>query len=323
MKMQQQFVRRNEEGIEEFRIGEGEEAWAKAPSFIPEISGPEDAHAVINNLEALDPHNPILVPGHRWEAFRTKPAFSDSREQLLTLIKDYPLLYYEPPELFRYKLPDTFVTYALKGSRSQRMKFNSKIKEGDISGALDLLPDFFRPFIEKHLERLCELTVDEDSEIPPQAKGVDGKITEAWFEPRTREGARDHFFSLAKDAARFPSSYVIPPVPPLMESSGSRVLKAIKGVNREMMNQCNFVRDNPIRIDGDLLREKTVYSYYHIYADCGVFSPDSDNAGEIISQVDSELSSNSYAGVALTISNIETIWKADWDLALRDLSMRL
>lgn len=302
------FVRPSDTPLEEFRIGEDELSWIEAPCYIVEIGSAEDLHVLLNNRHLLNENNPIMVQSNRWRSIRLKPEFEDRQWEIQQLIEDFPFIYYDPPELFRYKMPRTLPKYARSGSISLGKKFNSNIRKGDIDEALELLPKFYRPFVNQQLESVCELVVDDADPIPPEAVGQNKKITDAWRKADVRDGIFDYFMTIARDAGKFTRSYVVPPVNPIMESSDERDLQMLDGVNRWMETACRELRENPSLINYDDTPRESTYSYYHIYADAGVLKPSTNIDEAIREHLEDALSNYSYAGVALTLSRYPDIW---------------
>lgn len=306
-----EFVRQTESILEEYRIGEGEQSWVEAPSYIPEIASAEDLHVILNNRHLLSDNNPIMVQSNKWKAIRLKSEFEDRQWEIQKLIEDYPFLYYDPPELFRYKMPNTLPKYARGGSISLGRKFNSHIRNGDISEALGLIPKFYRPFVQQQLESVCQNIVADNEPIPPEAVGQDSKIPDAWRKEDVRDGIFDYFMSIARDAGQFSSSYVIPPVNPIMESSEERDLRMLDGVNRWMETACRELRDNPSLVNYEDSPTESTYSYYHIYADAGILRQNTSIDDSIKEHLEDALSNYSYAGVAVTISRYPQIWQGN------------
>jgi hypothetical protein len=294
----QRFIESTQEGVEQVRISDKTEV--PAPFFSPEIKGGEGLYALLQGREALDPNNPIVVPGYRWKDIRSKPEFKNIREELQSLIKEHPLLYYEPVELFRYTQPKNLVTYAFKGDVSQSREFYDNLREGEIDKAISMLPTFFQPFVEVQLERLLEKT--DGADIPNRINTKKKKINEGWRDTRADRGYLDYFDEIVEDASRIPDTSIIPPVPPVLASSGKDSITRTIGVNRYMAGQC----DN----ESKSFSSNDVYSYFHVYLDQRAISSGSDNDKKVLDAVRSELSDGpSYAGVSITISNYSRAWE--------------
>ncbi|OKY78299.1 MAG: hypothetical protein BTN85_0787 [Candidatus Methanohalarchaeum thermophilum] len=301
------YIKKDKEGLEEIKVGK--EDSIKCPVFIPEIKSSEDLYPLLNHRNFLENKNPIMVPGYKWQKIRTKEEFTDRKDEIKKLMKDHPLLYYEPPELFRYKRPSNLITYSLRGSRAKRRDFNKEIKNKNIDDAIEILPEFFQPFVECQLNRVLEIMEDKYDESLEEEKleRWDKPIAQAWTDERVNKGWQEYFFTLAKDASKMPNANLIPPSPPLLKSSKlinkeNRVLadlKRIRGVNRAMMNITE-------KVGGELS------SYFHLYIDYGIFKPNSNvSLRKLQEKIEKEIQVNSYAGIALTISNYSKVWKND------------
>jgi len=294
MSAEQQFLQENQDGIEEYRISS--KSGIKSPNAIPEIKSPEDLHALLPHLEALDENNPVMVPGYRFENIRTKPAMSKYGQRMHQLMNGHPLIYYEPPELFRYAMPDDLVTYAFKGSRSKRREFNNKVEDGDLDEAIEMLPLFFQPFVDRARKTL--LRNYEDG--PDPSWESNGKIPEGWGDPRADRGYQSYYREIVENAKEANNSHVVPPVPVLMSSSSDVMLRRLRGSNIAMADICEateFAFDNPI------------YPYYHIYAHQNVLRDGRDKVEEIYNALQVDLDAHHFGGVVLTLTGYETIWE--------------
>jgi hypothetical protein len=292
-----EFVQQNEAGLEEVRIND--QTGIQAPFFIPELTGPEDLEALLNGLPALDENNPVMVPGYRWQDIRSKPTFKDKRSEIKRLLSTHPFFYYEPVELYRFKMPMHLVTYAFQGNRSKSREFYKQTRKGEVDQAISMLPTFFQPFLEAQIERLLEKTDDADPDDAPDTKNR--KIHESWRDERADKGFTEYFDYLVEDAQRSPNVSVIPPVPPILASSDRDAVTRTFGVNRYMTSLCEK--------KGSGMSGNRVYSYFHLYIDQGAFKSGSNKSQQIISKLKDEIVEFDYAGVAVTISNYDRAWE--------------
>lgn len=292
------FVVKNAQGLDEVRVGDVK--GIEAPLFTAEVSGPEGLQALLNAKEALADQTPIAVAGYRWRDIRSKPRFKKSRNDIKDLVANHPIFYYEPVELFRYTLPQTLVTYGLQGDQSRSREFYSRLRNGDVDGALSMLPAFFQPFVDAEIKSLCS-----DKEIPIPSGYLSqgsGKIHEAWRDKKADSGFTDYFEFLAEDAANSPNSAIVAPVPPVMKTSGQDVISRTIGFNSYMKDLC-MAKWNEASAG-------SVTAYLHFYVDQGVFDPkNNQNDQRVINAIRSEITGGDYAGVALTISNYENVWQ--------------
>ncbi|WP_144900880.1 glycoside hydrolase family 25 domain-containing protein [Halobellus captivus] len=293
MSVAKPFLTHDSDGLEQYRISTVDDI--KAPAFSPEIKGAEDLHVVLQNLGALDDNTPITVPGYTWESLWTKNEFSRYDIEIRNL-HDHPFVYYEPPELFRYKMPGVLKTYALRRSRGKVRKFNKKLRSGDVDGAIEVLPEFFQPFMELQRESLLG---SEDEAVPPRLEDTDGKLVDGWRDSRADNGYEDYFRQIVEDASSTRNAHVVPPVPAVLGSSDRYVLQRMHGSNVAMSAMCDAANKgfgNP------------VYPYYHVYVDYGVLKSNSRNDGKIIDKIEKGLDNHRFAGVALTFSGYEKVW---------------
>lgn len=299
------YIQKNEQGLDEIRVSDIDSI--EAPFYTPEVGGPEGLQALLLAKDALDPENPIMVPGHRWQDIRSKPRFKKVRDDIYELTRNHPFYYYEPVELFRYTRPQNLVTYAFQGDLGQAKTFYSKLRDGKYQGAIDKLPTFFQPFAEAQMKPLLK---SKDLDVPSKYKSQSsGKVHEAWRDTRADSGFTGYFERLADDAAKAPNTAVIPPVPPVMKSSGKDVISRSIGYNSYMRELCETKWNEP--------SAGSVTSYLHFYIDQGVFDPsDNNNRGRVLQAIRSEIASVSYAGVALTISKPGNVWDKGNEKAL-------
>lgn len=296
-----QFLRKNAEGLDEIRIGDAD--WVEAPLFTPEVKGPEGLQALLYGREALDERNPIQIPGYRWRDIRSKPRFRQVSDQIKSLVTSHPFIYYEPVELFRYTLPRNLVTYAFKGDRGMSASFLDDIRDGEYDSAIDQLPVFFQPFVERQMKSLINKI--EDATVPNRYRNQSsGKVYEAWRDKRADSQFQGYFEEIVEDAARQPNATVIPPVPPILKRSGRDAIRRTRGYNFTMAEIC------------ESREESGVSSYLHFYLDQGIFTSESDNDAFVEQTIRQEIGNIPVSGVALTISNLETVWSQGYEKQL-------
>lgn len=293
-----QFVEKNADGLDEIRISDVK--GIEAPFFTPEISGAEGLQALLIAKDALEKNNPVMVPGHRWQDIRSKPRFKEYKKEIQDLVTNHPFFYYEPVEIFRYTRPQTVVTYGLQGDVTQSREFYSRLRDGRVDDAISMLPKFFQPFVERQIKPLCK---SKEIKIPQKYQNQSrGKIHEAWRDSRADRGFVSYFETIVDDAAKSPNAAVIPPVPPVLKSSGKDVTDRTLGFNNYMRNLA-YSKWND-RSAGE------VTSYLHFYLDQGVFEPNNNNNDvRVKNAIRSEADNPYYAGVALTISNMNRLWE--------------
>lgn len=300
-----QFVEKNTQGLDEVRVSDIK--GIEAPFYTPEVGGPEGLQALLYAQDALEAQNPIMVPGHRWQDIRSKPRFKKVRDDIRKLVTEHPFYYYEPVELFRYTRPQNLVTYAFQGDVSRSRDFYSNLRDGNYNQAVEKLPRFFQPFVEVQMKSLLK---SKDLKVPMKYQSQSsGKVHEAWRDSRADSGFTGYFETLANDAGNAPNAALIPPVPPVMKSSGKDVISRTLGFNSYMRQLAETKWNEP--------SSGAVTAYLHFYIDQGVFEPNNnDNDHRVKQAIRSEIANASYAGVALTISNIERVWNKGNEKAL-------
>lgn len=300
-----QFIEQNAQGLDEIRVSDVK--GIEAPFYTPEIGGPEGLHALLNAKEALETENPIIVPGHRWQDIRSKPRFKKVRDDIRKLVTGHPFYYYEPVELFRYTRPQNLVTYAFQGDQSRSGDFYDDLRDGNYEQAIEKLPRFFQPFVEAQMKALLK---SKGLKIPMKYQSQSsGKVHEAWRDNRADSGFTGYFETLANDAGNAPNAALVPPVPPVMKSSGKDAISRTLGLNSYMRQLAETKWNEP--------SSGAVTAYLHFYIDQGVFEPNNnDNDYRVKQAIRSEIADASYAGIAITISNIQKVWNKGNEKAL-------
>lgn len=298
----------NEEGIDE--VSFAGKNHIETPVYSPEIKSYEDLFVLLKYGDALDEGTPIVVPGHTWRSIRSEPKFQDLTSQIESLVREHPIIYREPVELFRYRRPLRLVTYGLAGGSSRT--FYKKLRDHDIDGALAMLPEFFRPFVETQMERLLEL---KDIEVPEQYQDTLRSATEGWHDERANKGWPNYFANIVKDAQKSPDAGVVGPAPVITRGSDQTEIDRQMGANQGMVNTCREVNAGHFG--------SAVYPYLHLYVDYSVLKDGTNNDLRVIEAVRQEIKDReeessftdigqggvSYYGVVLTLSNIEKIWE--------------
>ena len=299
------FVEKNSQGLDEVRVSDIK--GIEAPYYTPEVSGPEGLQALLSAKDALEKQNPIMVPGYRWQDIRSKPRFKQVRDEIRSLVTDHPFYYYEPVELFRYTRPQNLVTYAFQGDQGRSRDFYDLLRDKEYQKAIGKLPSFFQPFVEKQMKGLLK---SKDLTVPMKYQSQSsGKVHEAWRDSRADSGFTNYFERLADDAGNAPNAALIPPVPPVMKSTGKDVISRTLGFNSYMRKLARSKWDDPSC--------GNVTAYLHFYVDQGIFEPNNNNNDIRVKQaVKSEIENSTYAGLAITISNIENIWSKGNEKAL-------
>lgn len=268
----------------------------QSPCFIPEIKGHEDIEVLLRFSKALESNTPILVPSCRWLSLLSSPRYNKmddiNKIGILKLIKEHPLLFYEPPEFFRYTLSKNIITYCLKGNVQQARKFNSFLKKGSTSEALSYLPEFFKPFVERQIGSIYK---DHQLEVPLDISKKND-VKSGWFDPLVEDSYGLHMAEIINDAIKMPNASVIPTVPPLMKSSERTILERINSTNALTSLLCNKMSRE---------RDHKVSSYFHLYIDTSILD---DKNEQIIAQriLENGLQNYDFCGVAITLSGYKS-----------------
>ena len=77
------------------------------PSYIPELKGEEDWKVFMNHPDLLPKNSPIILPSGHWASLVTSIPLPtlDYDISVAKAIRDHHLIFFEPPEIYSYKLP--------------------------------------------------------------------------------------------------------------------------------------------------------------------------------------------------------------------------
>lgn len=291
-------------GLDQIRIGDRTQI--ERVRFSPEVKGPEGLEALRRGRNALTDGDPLTISGFRAQNIRSQPRFKQYRSQIQGLFTRRPIYYFEPVELFRYRRPRQLVTYSLRGDIADIKDFYAKIRDRNFDRAIDKLPTFTQPFIEAQIDSLLD-TRDNLPDNQNQIQTSD-HVHEAWRAKRTDQGYPTFISEIIDEAENTPDSAVIPPVPPVLQSSGQDVITRTVGYNDLVWDHCKTSFEDA--------SSGTTTAYLHFYIDKGIFAPSADNDGRVITAIRNQLNTRPYAGLAITISNLSNIWNAGYDEAL-------
>lgn len=265
-----------------------------APCFMSEIKGEEDVEVHLRFSYALEPNSPIIVPAYRWLSLIDTPRFKQAdltKISVIKLIKEYPIIFYEPPELFRYSLSTNLITYAFKGDKQKSNRFYTHLKKKDTYNAINCLPDFFRPFAEKQIKSLY---LDKKLD-PPLGVNEKNDVKSGWFEQLVVDSYPSHMAEIINDASKMPCSAVVPTVPPLIKNSERTLLERIQSTNTYTAWLCKIMSSKGHR---------PINSYYHLYIDNSILESENEQ-NKALRILETGLENQEFCGIALTISDCE------------------
>jgi hypothetical protein len=266
-----------------------------APCFMPEIKGDEDIEVLLKYSNALETNTPIIVPAYRWLSMISNPRFRLSdifKISISELIKNRPLIFYEPPELFRYTLSTNLITYGLKGDRQKARIFNALLKKGDTANALRHLPEFFRPFASRQIKSIYK---DKKFEIPNDIRETKD-VRSGWLDKQIVDSYGAHMAEIINDAMKMPFASVIPTVPPLLKSSERTIFERILSTNIYTSLLCKKMskgRSNPVK------------PYFHLYIDSSILETKDQNFA--LNILENGIERHDFCGVALTLVGYESM----------------
>lgn len=285
------------------------------PSFVAEIVGKEDFHVLIRNIHLFKEPHIISVPVFKWDTLtRSLPiAISpDLNKNSVELITKHHLMGYEPPELYRFSMPQRLLDHALRDD-IQRIKkfFTLAMVEDKREDALALLPPFEREFIRRTydslvwrkynaMKRMNSPSLKKIKRIPKKPddhSDVEGawSITADQYERHIDEGMQRTI------AMRVSSSYV--PVVRTLKSSSERF------VRKQVQKQNEFT----VR-----LREHILKLYHlprgrpwlHLSLDQSIFVNSGETQPEdVIDVVNGSLDPSVHCGICVTLTGWDKAWK--------------
>lgn len=293
-----QYKTGQNQAVEQLRIGD--QSNIERVRYSTEIKGPEDLEALRRAKNALDTEDPLMISAHRAQKIRMQPRFREYEEEIRDLFTKRPVLYFEPPELFRYRRPQQLITYNFRGDVPSIKKFYSKVRNDNHNDALSMLHPFIRPFIQAQYDSL----LNSKDNLPDDQSAIETSdhVYEAWGEDAVDNAYPSFISNVMNEAQNTPDSGIIAPVPPVMKSSAETVITRTAGYNDLVWEYAKTAFEDP--------SAGTTTAYLHFYTDKGVFSNNSNNDGRILNSIRSQLEARSYSGVAITISNYDRIWEA-------------
>ncbi len=291
------------DGKDVFRMGGHDDI--PSPVYIPELKGAEGLHAVLDHVDALDPKNPIMVPAAKWSWLRGKKEITARTDgegnhsgikEIEELEENHPLAFYDPPELYNYKRTKTLTNYLFKHGGWEQERFEKHAKRGNHSDALAELPEFAQPFVHANYNRVLE-ELDGASQVSES----DLKISspeEAWTSLEQRN-FDDYYQVIANEAAKRPSTVIIPPVPQLSYEWHDDLVTAWCTSNSRMAHH-TVDREN-------------CETYFHLYMDYRTWDTETsdDTASRSLKILERELEHGNYAGIALTVHRPNRIWQTN------------
>lgn len=278
-----------------------------APAYFPEIKGDEDLKAMMRASSALPLGNPVIVPSNRWMHLISNPILgpkgSFGPNSINGFLEDHPIVFYDPPEFFRYTLGGELVKYALKGDREKKQQFYGFLKKGELDSALEIAHPFFRPFIQRQLQSLLST-----KNIVKEPVNSSSHVERAWLDSKIDESYAPYVYEIVAQALKMPSAVLIPPVPPLTKTSESSYATRVLSSNQAAYLICRRLSERTEPISGMEVRE--VLPYFHLYLDWSIIQ---DRQGidtvSVLRLLEDGLERGNFAGVAVSIAGYEAAAK--------------
>jgi hypothetical protein len=282
-------------------------AIVQAPAYIPEIKGDEDIKALLRFSSVLPQGSPIIAPANRWTQLISNPLLGPKAPlggltPIDKFLPQHPIYFYDPPELFRYTFGEELVRYALKGEGIK--EFNSHLKKNEMDEAIEMVPPFFRPFVQRQMTSILSklnITNEDSRKSPPH-------VEKAWLEDQIDEAYVPYIYDIAAEALRMPSAILIPPVPPLKKNSESTYVSRVVSSNRAASLICKDLSKKSEPNQGEEMH--AIYPYFHLCIDWNVTEDRQGIDAETIrNTLENGLDLGTFAGVAVTITGYENAAK--------------
>lgn len=291
MVTESEYIESSSKDKRTYRIGE--HAGIPWGTFAPEIKGAEGIHAILDHVENLESHNPIVVPSASYKWLRNKRGVLNrtndlgeeiGQQEVAALEENHPIIYRDPPELFNFKRSAKILRYYLKAKKEKRSKIETELRRGEVEQALGRLPKFIQAFIQANYGRLAEEI--EGVQVPRSSKFGVHSSEEVWMnlEWSDYEG---YYSELSADASGR-SSTLVPPVPLLRKKLLNSLVTATCTSNAVMAE----ATEGSVSTD----------AHFHLYLNYDTLAGNGGEHGKyLLNVVQNEISSGDYAGIAVTI----------------------
>ncbi|MGD0535035.1 MAG: hypothetical protein ABR999_06280 [Methanoregula sp.] len=285
-------------------------SWVQAPSFIPEIKGEEDVDVLLRHTSAQPQNNPVIVPANKWPKIINNPKFvigdtSRGVQQAQLFLENHPIIFFDPPELFRYTMGNELIKYSLRGDKKLKSLFVNLLKKNDKENALKLADPIFRPFIERQWNTIFQDLKIDIGQISNEENS--GHIEKAWLDPRVDESYVQYMLNIGNSAIKMPNSTIIPPVPPLMKSSNRAVVSRIVSSNNAASVACQYLSNES--------KTKYILPYFHLYMDSDIVENSTGNnintALKILEDGLNKNTSQQFSGIAITVNGYDKLFESD------------
>jgi len=286
------------------------------PSFILETASREDFETMIRyNYLLREPHI-IAVKAYHWKYLTESiPIMIDDElnRKSREMVTFNHIMTYEPPEYYRYSMPQVLLKHALRGDGNRVKKFwKMALVDSDMDGALSLIPSFERAFIKNQWNSLIWQHYNdlkrEESKMIEQIKNKPKKPEERvdselpWND--VNKSYVEHVLEgLLECQGMNISSSFVPSVRTLKSSSEKYVRDQVKKLNRasaflwkEVLNGGSFPNGRP---------------WYHICMDKSIFMKKGDketSMEDIIDVIETSLDTKAHCGICITMTGWEDVW---------------
>lgn len=281
------------------------------PAYVPEIKGSEDWGVFIKNINLFPEKWPVMVQAGYWKKLASSVPLVTLNLDLDTAkaIKEHHFIFYEPPELYSFKIVSLLLKHSFSGNSSTARSFWKHVKEGDYEKALMLLPAFERKFAKAIwpyvLGKLKKETQEQSSTKLSDYRRI---LESVWLSIDQEYITKLN--SLMFETPNLGSTSFIPPMPLLKSTSTAEMISQVLRMNRasgflvsEKLKE--LTKDGPSKVSISA-------PWLHLYLDTSCFEASSEDKGHfglqgIIQLVESSFNSQVHVGITLTINGIENL----------------
>jgi len=280
------------------------------PAYIPEIKADEDWNVVLSYEKHIPKNWPILFHSGYWNHI-CEPLLSihEHRTNLMNIALSRPIVFYEPHELYRFIMPIPLISHALHGNVGNIKRFWKKaLEEKDKDGALSLLPEFERKFIEEQWDQTLYHKWNTISDKRRKKIGSIRRpperayVSDVWMKKIELSDVWSKATEGLQEAEKVKFVSYIPPAPPLFSTSDKKDRNQIKNMIRAVA----YLRNNK-------LKRCQANPWLSIYVDQTCISKtitggeDGTGVAEIVELVNDTFDGRVHVGISLTITGWKTI----------------
>ncbi|DAC72518.1 MAG TPA: hypothetical protein DSN98_04835 [Thermoplasmata archaeon] len=289
----------------------------KTPSFIHEIDGKEDAYSIFEHQKLITEPHIIAFPAHRWMNLLrgyTRSSPKEKTKKVFSIYRNHHVLIYEAPEMFLHTMPFLLLKHGLSATGRGTREFNKLMMiENNKQGALKLLPEFERLFLEsqwdllryntyKKWEKQELVSFDKVKDVPLQPKRIKN-LDEVW--KQTQQSAYGkHLVELIEESSKIPSSTIVTAVKPLLSTSDKLDRELVAAQNKQMLSL--YEKYHPTNNAGR--------PWLHLFLNHTIFTEQGDTSihniiDEVVTPGINPDRGNGHAGICVTLTDWQKAWE--------------